>query len=126
MRRLSEAVQEKICQRSNLHVFAILLAGLLFILGGCARHRTVVVASPSDAVDVVYVQKAPPAPKAEVRPAKPAAKAVWVDGHWQWTGRKYTWVSGHWERKPGGSAWVSGHWEKKPRGWVWVSGHWRK
>lgn len=101
----------------------------LVILSGCAvvpghRVRTVVVKDASG-VDVVYVQKAPPKAKAEVRPKKPNAKAVWVPGHWQWRGNKYVWVSGHWETNARGRTWVPGRWEKRPRGWVWVSGHWR-
>jgi hypothetical protein len=101
----------------------------LVILSGCAvtprrRVRTVVVKDASG-VDVVYVQKAPPKPKAEVRSKKPSAKAIWVPGHWQWRGNKYVWVSGRWDANPRGRTWVPGHWEKRPRGWVWVSGKWR-
>ncbi|MCK4596573.1 YXWGXW repeat-containing protein [bacterium] len=126
MKGQSSMGERKLSRRLNVLAVPVLFAGLLMIIGGCARHRTVVVASPADVVKVVYVQKAPPALKAEVRPARPASGAVWVGGHWKWTGHKYTWVSGHWEKKPRGATWVSGHWEKKPRGWVWVQGHWRK
>jgi len=96
--------------------------GLVLSTVGCAR-RTVVVVEPSD--DVVYVQAAPPSPKAETRPPRPAPSAVWVSGHWKWNGRKYIWVPGHWDRTPRTSTWVPGHWEKRPRGWVWIPGHWR-
>jgi hypothetical protein len=71
-----------------------------------------------------YVRTAPPAPKVETRPAKPGPKAVWIDGHWKWNGKRYVWQAGHWERKPKG-AWVAGHWKKTPRGHVWVKGHWK-
>lgn len=104
--------------------------GTLVILSGCTvvprrrRVRTVIVKDASG-VDVVYVQKAPPKPKAEVRPRKPSANAIWVPGHWQWRGSKYVWVSGRWDANPRGRTWVPGHWEKRSRGWVWVSGRWR-
>ena len=102
----------------------MLIAGLLMSVG-CAvvgrrrarRHAAV--------GTVVYVQKAPPAARAETRSPRPNPKAVWVAGHWQWNGQKYVWKGGHWDTRPGGKSWVSGHWEKKARGWVWVPGHWR-
>lgn len=36
--------------------------------------------------------------RAEVRPPRPAKRAVWVPGHWEWVDRKsgYRWVEGHW------------------------------
>jgi hypothetical protein len=105
--------------------------GTLIVVNGCAvvpgrrRVRTVAVRGPDGSVDVVYVQKAPPKPKAEVRPRKPNPKAVWIPGYWRWAGGKYVWTSGHWDTNPRGKTWVPGHWEKRPGGWVWVSGRWR-
>lgn len=106
--------------------------GTLIIVSGCAivprrRRRTKIVAvsDAAGSVDVVYVQKAPPKPKKEVRSKKPNKTAIWVPGHWKWNGRKYVWKSGHWEVKPGGKTWTPGHWEKRGRGWVWVKGRWR-
>ncbi len=108
------------------------LVGTLIVVNGCAivpgrrrRGRAVVAAKTPGGVDVVYVQKAPPKPKTEVRTKRPNKKAVWVPGHWQWNGRKYAWKKGHWNARPGGKTWVPGHWNKKPRGWKWVPGHWR-
>ena len=89
-------------------VLAISIAGLL---SGCTT--------------VAYVPKAPPAPKTEVRPAKPGPSHTWVNGHWKWNGHRYVWVSGHWSKSRGGKQWVSGHWTKTPRGHVWVAGHWK-
>ncbi|KPL10694.1 hypothetical protein AMJ71_02350 [candidate division TA06 bacterium SM1_40] len=105
----------------------LLAAALVLVTDGCAPRpaRMVVVTQPSTSVEVVYVQKAPPGPRAEVKPPRPTRKAVWVPGYWRWDGNSYVWVQGHWEKKPRGSAWVPGHWDKKPRGWVWVPGHWR-
>ena len=103
---------------------ALFVIGLALSVVGCAR-RTVVVVKPDADAEVAYVQTAPPEPKVETRPARPAPGAVWVDGHWKWNGNRYVWVSGHWDRTPRSSVWVPGHWEKRPRGWVWVPGHWR-
>ena len=89
-------------------VLAFSIAGFL---GGCST--------------VAYVPQAPPAPKTEVRPAKPGPGHVWVNGHWNWNGHRYVWVSGHWSKNRGGKQWVAGHWTKTPRGHVWASGHWK-
>ena len=108
------------------------LVGTLIVVNGCTvvprrrrRGRVVAVSAPAGAVDVVYVQKAPPKVRTEVRTKRPGKNAIWVPGHWQWNGRKYVWKAGHWDKRPGGKTWVPGHWNKKQRGWVWVPGHWR-
>jgi len=115
-------------------VVVTLLFAMLVAITSCAvitprrrrgRGRAVAVVKPTGAVDVVYVQKAPPKPRSEVRSKRPGPKAVWVGGHWQWKGGKYAWMSGHWDRNPRGNAWIPGHWEKKPRGWAWAPGHWK-
>jgi hypothetical protein len=68
----------------------------------------------------------PPSPKTEVKPPKPFANAVWIDGHWKHTRHGWVWVSGHWEKQPrSGAVWVSGKWVKTPRGWKWKPGHWK-
>ena len=74
---------------------------------------------------VVYVRKAPPAARVEVRPARPYAGAVWVAGYWRWNGRNYVWTSGHWVKARRGKTFTKGHWKKTPRGWRYVPGHWR-
>ncbi len=98
-------------QRPTRHLAALILTCALVGLAGCAG--------------TVYVPGPPPAPRAEVQPARPGPKVVWVKGHWKWTGRKYRWVDGRWADKRDGGHWVSGHWTKRPRGWVWVPGHWK-
>ena len=100
----------------------LLLVGLLTAMLGCT---IIVRRRPGPVGSVIYVQKAPPSPRAETRPAKPNPRAVWVPGHWRWNSHKYAWKRGHWEKKPRGAVWVPGRWQKKPRGWVWVQGHWR-
>jgi hypothetical protein len=74
---------------------------------------------------VVYIPEPPPAPRAEIKPAPPGPKAVWIDGHWKWAGNKYIWKQGHWEKHPKGK-WVTGHYAKRGHGHVWVPGHWKR
>ena len=74
---------------------------------------------------VVYVRKAPPRVRVEVRPVKPFTSAVWMSGYWRWNGRQHVWVSGRWAKPKKGKVWVTGHWKKAPRGWHYVPGHWR-
>jgi hypothetical protein len=95
-------------QKSLLRLVPLVIAVCLSF--GCAR--------------TVVVRSAPPEPRMETRPAAPNARAVWIDGHWKWNGRRYVWQSGHWEGNPKGT-WVPGHWKKTPRGHVWVKGHWK-
>lgn len=88
-------------------VFAILLAFLFSCAG------------------VVYVPNPPPGPKNEVKTPRPGPKAVWIDGHWNWSGSQWVWVSGYWVKNPKGH-WVAGHWQKTPHGWKWSKGHWKR
>jgi WXXGXW repeat (2 copies) len=105
----------------------VFLSTLLFASGmpGCAPRGG-------------YVKVPPPPPRGEVRPSKPFNNAVWISGHWEWTGNQYSWKSGQWIKPPkgkgsgsgykanssGSKKWVSGHWKKTPGGYVWVDGHW--
>lgn len=87
------------------------------------RHATAKIAVAS--ADI-YVRVAPPSRRVvTVRPARPHARAVWIDGYWRWNGGKHVWVGGHWEANPNGT-WIAGHWVKRPRGWVWKAGYWRR
>jgi hypothetical protein len=96
---------------------------VLLVFSGCAPRRAVVVTEVG--TGVVYVGKAPPAARVEVRPASPTAGAVWIPGHHRWNGRRYVWVGGHWDRNPRGSTWVPGRWVHGSHGWRWIHGHWR-
>ena len=75
---------------------------------------------------VTAVRTPPPQARIEVRPARPFANAVWIDGHWSRRHGDWVWISGHWVKMPrSGAAWMPGHWKKVPRGWKWFPGHWR-
>jgi hypothetical protein len=74
---------------------------------------------------VVYVRKAPPRARMDVRPAKPFSSAIWISGYWRWNGRQYIWITGKWAKPRYGKVWVNGHWKRTNRGWHYIPGHWR-
>lgn len=61
-----------------------------------------------------------------VKPARPSAAHVWIDGQWKWNRKKkeYVWIKGHWVKRKAGKKWVPGHWQKVRRGYKWIPGHW--
>ena len=87
---------------------------------------------------------APPAPRVEVRPARPSTAHVWRSGYYHWhpIQRSYVWVPGYWHYEYAPSAppairveapgrppsarhfWSKGHWKYDGREWIWVGGHW--
>ncbi|MCH8126231.1 YXWGXW repeat-containing protein [candidate division KSB1 bacterium] len=77
------------------------------------------------ATRAVYVKTAPPAKRADVRPARPFAKAVWIAGFWRWNGNKYVWLKSKWVKPQKGFKWVPGHWKNSSRGYRWIPGHWK-
>lgn len=80
-----------------------------------------VMPAPSSAQ--VYVRVGPPAPRYEVRPARPGAGYVWVGGYWGWSGGQYVWRRGYWAHHAG--AWCPGRWVYGPRrGYHWTAGRW--
>lgn len=93
-------------------ILACILIFVSFSLENCASR-------------VVYVRKAPPSRRVEVKSVKPYANAVWISGYWKWNGRKHIWVSGHWVKSKKGKVWVAGYWEKSRRGWHYIPGHWK-
>ena len=75
--------------------------------------------------DVAVATVAPPPVYAEVRPVVPFGGAVWIDGHWGWSGGRHVWVGGRWDRpRPGyvyaPHRWVQGggQWHLRGGGWV--------
>jgi len=60
----------------NILVLLALVLGAILLIGGCARRT-------------VYVRVAPPPARQEIIPPRPAPKAVWIPGHWKWTGSGY-------------------------------------
>jgi hypothetical protein len=75
---------------------------------------------------VFYVKKSPPAKKITIVKTVPQhSNAIWIEGHWSWTGEKYIWWKGYWVKHRKNYIWVSGKWVKQPKGWMWVAGYWK-
>lgn len=73
----------------------------------------------------VRAPHAPPALRAETRPARPARDMVWMPGYWQWNGSTFIWVPGTWVLAPRrDSAWRAPSWRAVDGGVVFVPGGW--
>ncbi len=85
------------------------------------------VSAPASAQTSIYVQVAPPAPRAEYRPA-PRRGHVWVPGHWDWRPRmnQYVWMQGHWVRERPGYYYSQPVWVQRGNGWVREGGTWQR
>jgi hypothetical protein len=95
------------------------------------KRRTQTGAPVYSSADAGYtVQSIPPAPVSEPQetmPPQPAANAVWIRGHYEWTGSGYQWQSGRWEVPPAGArTWVQPSWQPAANGgYVYMRGHWQ-
>ncbi len=81
--------------------------------------------------DVAYaVRSIPPAPVSEPHenpPPPPGPGAVWLRGHYAYTGIGYQWEPGRWEFPPAGArSYVPPSWQQAANGgYVYVRGHWQ-
>ncbi len=76
------------------------------------------------------VQQIPPSPVSEPfeNPGpQPSSNAVWIRGHYAYTGSGYQWQQGRWEVPPPGSrGYVPASWQPAANGgYVYVRGHWQ-
>ena len=74
----------------------------------------------------VYVSQPMPPPRVEVvSGVAPYSGAVWVNGHWQWSGANWVWVSGQWDRpvRPG-YVWIQPRYQYRGGRHVYVRGYW--
>jgi hypothetical protein len=107
--------------------------GLAGAAVGHRADRDRVEAPPPTSVDNrQIVREPPPMPTSNPReaiPPRPAREAVWIEGHYAYTGNTaspYEWVAGHWEiPPPGANHWVPGSWQRSGDGYVYVRGHWQ-
>ena len=121
-------------------------AACIVVISGCALHpgavagpkkppptrRVKVEFRPRHRVGAVENPVMPPAPRVEIRTARPARDVVWAPGHWKRGAGSWIWVPGHWKSKPAKDVeWVPRHWENRAETsetdrWVWVRGYWKK
>jgi hypothetical protein len=107
---------------------ALLCSLCAFALAGCAVHYHPYYrhGPPPVSAAVVYVPKAPPPPRHAAIPPRPSTMAIWIDGHWNWTGVQFVWMDGYWDpNPPRGQNWERGRWTHTSRGWYWTPGRWR-
>jgi len=72
----------------------------------------------------VYARSAPPPVRADDRGERPYRRAIWVNGHWEWTGAEYVWVSGRWTRSREGYRYVQPRYVERNDSWVVMPGFW--
>lgn len=73
----------------------------------------------------VIVRIAPPEPRVE-RVPPPRRGFVWVNGYWDWNGRRYVWRHGRWERVRHGYHWREDRWVERNGGWARERGGWSR
>jgi hypothetical protein len=67
---------------------------------GHLPHPTYVAQYTSALTEVGYP---PPPARVEFIPKQPSSDAVWIDGEWQWQGRRWAWRIGRWVVPPKGA-----------------------
>jgi hypothetical protein len=77
------------------------------------------------ATAAVFVQIAPPPPRAEAVPT-PRRGHVWVAGHWEWRGHHHKWVRGTWIRERRGYQYTQPTWAERDGRWYMERGGWRR
>jgi WXXGXW repeat (2 copies) len=67
----------------------------------------------------------PPAGLAEIVPAPPSPRHVWLDGYWVWQDDGYAWMAGHWALPPKPDAvWTAPRWEQIGQVYRFFEGSW--
>jgi len=62
--------------------------------------------------------------RADVRGERPYRRAIWINGHWAWTGTDYVWVSGRWTYARVGYRYVQPRYVLRDDYWVYRPGVW--
>lgn len=122
---------------SHNSVAGALIGGAVGAVAGGAignsldHQRGTLYTSASEARTEVVVQDVPPPPPPPrvvvVRPERRQRDAVWVEGHYIYTGgNRYEWVEGQWMVPPPRyHTYVPPHWERQRGGQVYIRGYWR-
>lgn len=73
----------------------------------------------------IYVDVAPPAPRAEIVPA-PRRGYTWAPGYWDWRANRHVWIEGHWVRERSGYAFVEPRWIQRDGRWYMERHGWER
>ncbi len=79
----------------------------------------------ADAAVGVYLNVAPPPPRAEIVPA-PRRGYVWVPGYWDVRGHRHVWRAGYWEVARRGYNYAPPVWVQRGERWQLDRGGWRR
>lgn len=108
-------------------LFPGLALALAFSLSGCSSGLPVPPRGPHTSDEAMVVPYPPPPARVEVVPPPPPelAGAVWVDGEWQWRGRRWVWQRGLWEVPYPGSYYAPSATVRLADGrLMWFAGRW--
>jgi hypothetical protein len=88
----------------RFHELSLPVPALLFSLAmihACSSSlRTPLLGPHADDAPQVAVEYPPPPARVERLPVDPGAPCVWVDGYWDWVGRRWEWRAGYWATPP--------------------------
>src|SRR6185436_11247156 len=79
----------------------------------------------SPAFSAVIVRVAPPPPREEVVP-EPRRGYVWVNGYWDYSGKRHRWVKGKWVKERRGYHYAQPNWVERDGRWHLDRGNWRR
>jgi hypothetical protein len=86
---------------------------VLLLPCACARVPTPPAApanldiAPHTGDEAAIVPYPPPPAMVETIPDRPSPNALWLDGHWEWTGRDFSWRRGQWDILPAPGAYYA-------------------
>src|ERR1700759_4439944 len=110
--------------KASMRRIAALAVVLFFIACGATLPHPDYVQQPTSALTVVGYP--PPPARVEFVPKQPSKDAVWIDGEWQWQGRRWAWRIGRWVVPPAGARFAPWMMVRDPAGVVYYAeGTWR-
>jgi hypothetical protein len=100
---------------------------LLLLVAACSSRlpRPNYTEQPTSAL--VEVDYPPPPARVAFVPVQPRSDAVWVNGEWQWQGRRWAWKPGGWFVPPPGAAYARSVVVRRSDGKIFfAAGAWRR
>ncbi|MBX9836524.1 MAG: YXWGXW repeat-containing protein [Burkholderiaceae bacterium] len=112
--------------RNVLAATSLTLLSLLAALPAQAAQYGTVINQPGPSVYTesrpIYLP-APPPPRHEAVPHSRRGQ-VWVEGHWEWQGRRHVWMPGYWVQARPGQQYRPPRWEQRDGRWEMQGGRW--